>query len=339
MKKTDKDRKMQMKKTAAGLAAILLGCLMVAGCTQAPAQPSATPMPTQDTTHKEYQNYMTMTTLKYPASWEYQDPDDDQDSQMTAYFDIDGGTAVLQFLFLTEEEKQSNVYLQQLDIDDIAQEETKAGPYEGLLLSGTNGADKISVFQGYRSWYDTGLYCMLRVYINSTTEDSDNLYEIMMDILESTSVYEEETPEIQQWAEQDFTEEYGIKLSVPSDWYINPEYYSELPTLVLKFEVQRETTSLGWNTAPKTKKGTSSCWSPQRALPQCQCINGTYTQKGNATELSGVYEGRLAYAKIERKKTVDGKIKYLMISYQLRPELQKAYQGAIDQMAQSIVLQ
>ena len=58
-----------MKKTAAGLAAILLGCLMVAGCTQAPAQPSATPMPTQDTTHKEYQNYMTMTTLKYPASW------------------------------------------------------------------------------------------------------------------------------------------------------------------------------------------------------------------------------------------------------------------------------
>ena len=49
-----------MKKTAAGLAAILLGCLMVAGCTQAPAQPSATPMPTQDTTHKEYQNYMTI---------------------------------------------------------------------------------------------------------------------------------------------------------------------------------------------------------------------------------------------------------------------------------------
>ena len=60
-----------------------------------------------------------------------------------------------------------------------------------------------------------------------------------MDILESTSVYEEETPEIQQWAEQDFTEEYGIKLSVPSDWYINPEYYSELPTLVLKFEVAK----------------------------------------------------------------------------------------------------
>ena len=31
------------------------------------------------------------------------------------------------------------------------------------------------MFQGYRSWYDTGLYCMLRVYINSTTEDSDDL--------------------------------------------------------------------------------------------------------------------------------------------------------------------
>lgn len=330
---------MQMKKTAAGLAAILLGCLMVAGCTQAPAQPSATPMPTQDTTHKEYQNYMTMTTLKYPASWEYQDPDDDQDSQMTAYFDIDGGTAVLQFLFLTEEEKQSNVYLQQLDIDDIAQEETKAGPYEGLLLSGTNGADKISVFQGYRSWYDTGLYCMLRVYINSTTEDSDDLYEIMMDILESTSVYEEETTEIQQWAEQDFTEEYGIKLSVPSNWYINPEYYSELPTLVLKFEVAKGNNIIRVEYGTEDKEGYQQLLESAKSFATMQCINGTYTQKGNATELSGVYEGRLAYAKIERKKTVDGKIKYLMISYQLRPELQKAYQGAIDQMAQSIVLQ
>ena len=180
---------------------------------------------------------------------------------------------------------------------------------------------------------------MLRVYINSTTEDSDDLYEIMMDILESTSVYEEETPEIQQWAEQDFTEEYGIKLSVPSNWYINPEYYSELPTLVLKFEVAKGNNIIRVEYGTEDKEGYQQLLESAKSFATMQCINGTYTQKGNATELSGVYEGRLAYAKIERKKTVDGKIKYLMISYQLRPELQKAYQGAIDQMAQSIVLQ
>ena len=67
----------------------------------------------------------------------------------------------------------------------------------------------------------------MRVYINSTTADSDDLYETMMDVLESTTVYEEKAAEITQWAEQDFTEEYGLKLSMPSEWYVNPEYYPE----------------------------------------------------------------------------------------------------------------
>ncbi len=328
-----------MKKTLAGLLAIVLCCALAAGCSQSPAQPSASPTPTQDTTHKEYQNYMTMTTLKYPASWEYQDPDDDQDSSMTAYFDIDGGTAAIQFLFLTEEEKQSNVYLQQLDIDDIAQEEAKAAAYEGLLVSGTDGSDKITVFQGYRSWYDTGLSCMMRVYINSTTEERDELYEIMMDILESTEVYQEETPEIQQWAEQDFTEEYGIKLSIPSNWYVNPEYYLEKPTLVLKFEVAKGNNVINVEYGTEDQEGYQELLDSAKTFATMQCINGTFTQKGNVTEITGIYQGRIAYAKIEKKKTVDGKIKYLMVSYQLRPELQKAYQDTIDQMVQSIVLQ
>ena len=109
--------------------------------------------------------------------------------------------------------------------------------------------------------------------------------------------------------------------------------------MVLKFEVAKGNNIITVEYGTEDKEGYQQLLDYAENFATLQCVNGTFTQKGNTTEISGVYEGRLAYAKIERKKTVDGKIKYLMISYQLRPELQKAYQGAIDQMAQSIVLQ
>ena len=43
--------------------------------------------------------------------------------------------------------------------------------------------------------------------------------------------------------------------------------------------------------------------------------------------------------KIEKKQTAGGKIKYLQVSYQLRPDLESAYKQAFETMVQSIRVQ
>lgn len=327
------------KKSLARWACLALACALVAGCT-GDAPPAASAQPSEDTAHKEYQNYLTQTTLRYPSSWEFQETDGDQDSQLSAYFDIKGGSAAIQFFFLTDEQRQANVFLQQLDLEDIAQEQAKEGPYEGLLVSGTDGTDKISVFEGYRSWYDTGVQCLMRVYLNSAALDSDDLYEIMMDILESASVGQEQVPEIRQWAEQDFTAEYGIKLSIPSDWYVNPEYYPEDPSLILDFEVAQGGNVVTVEYGTTDKQGYRALLDYTKTfITTGGAIGGTYEEKGNTATASGLYEGRKTVTRIEKKSTRNGKIRYLQISYQLRPDLEAAYRDTIEQMEQSIVLQ
>ena len=124
-----------------------------------------------------------------------------------------------------------------------------------------------------------------------------------------------------------FTEEYGIALCSVRLVYQSGILFRAAHLGAGNLKRQRETTSLGGNTAPKTKKVYQQLLESSKEL----CHNAVHQwhiyPKGNATELSGVYEGRLAYARLERKKTVDGRIKYLMISYQLRPELQRRTKG------------
>lgn len=320
-------------------ACLALACALAAGCA-GHTPPVASSQPSQDAAHKEYQNYLTQTTLRYPASWAYQETDGDQDSQLSAYFDIEGGSAAIQFFFLTDEQKQANVFLQQLDLDDIAQEQAKAGPYEGLLVSGTDGLDKISVFEGYRGWYDTGVQCLMRVYLNSTELDGDDLYEVMLDMLDSASVAEQQAPAIQQWAEQDFTAEYGIKLSIPSDWYVNPEYYPEDPSLILDFEVAQGGNVVTVEYGTTDKQGYQALLDYTKTfITSSGAVGGAYEEKGNTVTASGLYEGRRTVTKIQKKSSKGGKIRYLQVSYQLRPDLETTYRDAIVQMEQSIVLQ
>lgn len=329
---------MKYKRLWQGLC-VWMVCLLVAGCGAGAQDPEASATPAQDTAHKEYQNYLTMTKLTYPAGWEPKDADD-QESQLTTRFTIKGGTAAIQFLFLTPEQAQSNVDLQQLDLDDVAQEQAKAGPYEGLVLSGKDGTDKICTFEGSRAWYDTGTQCVMRVYINSTTADSDDLYETMMDILESTTVYEEKAAEITQWAEQDFTEEYGLKLSMPSEWYVNPEYYPEEPGIVLQFEVAQGGNVVTVEYGTTDKSGYNELLEYTRTFIETGgVVGGTIAEKGNTVTAEGLYEGRKTYTKIEKKQTAGGKIKYLQVSYQLRPDLESAYKQAFETMVQSIRVQ
>ena len=68
-------------------------------------------------------------------------------------------------------------------------------------------------------------------------------------------------------------------------------------------------------------------------------VGGTIAEKGNTVTAEGLYEGRKTYTKIEKKQTAGGKIKYLQVSYQLRPDLESAYKQAFETMVQSIRVQ
>lgn len=316
-------------KRITGLALAFTVLLAAAGCAGTPEQtePTATASSTA-----RFESYVAQTSFCFPKSWAYQD-DEDIDEGMTALFTFDNGQAAVQFLWMDETQAQRNVFLQQLEMDDVTSKAYSAGPYSGTLMSGAEGEAYTAAFEGSRDWYDVSPKLYLRVVIEVQGESAyEKEYRNLLDLLSSIAVTEDEEPAAMDesaFETYDFLEDFGLKLEAPNKWCLSPEYDFENDYIALNFEVADGDNVYRVETGTVSQQEYDDIVQSLRDVEQNEDVyDYLFRQDNGVYGMTCLQEGKMNQVRLSSKE-VDGGIRYLWVSAALRPVLYDAYAKSV----------
>ena len=213
----------------------LSGIMLALGACNASPLPEQSPSPTPsepiwtDSDLLSYENLVAQTGFSYPRSWEYQE-DMEYEEQLEAIFLAENGTQIgVQFLWMDQEAQQKNVFLEQLDVDDVHIEDSSQGVYSGRHLSGRDRQLAVEAYELSRSWYDTPyqLYIRLTLVTEETHYPQEGgHFQALLQSLYITDDSALQKPSETDWALADF-EAYGFSFHMPAEWGIRPEYLDD----------------------------------------------------------------------------------------------------------------
>jgi len=302
----------------------LMFCLTLIGCGKTQ---KAQPTPTGQSTLSQFESYITQTAFSFPKSWEYQD--DSEQSGMTAVFAFSGGNAAVQFLWMNEEQVKSNVFLQQLDIDEVQEQAYTAGPYEGKLVVGSDRGTYTIAFEGSRNWYDTKPKLYMRIVMNT---DNGEIFEKerpnFQNLLQSVTTTADEPPQavdISTLYKYDYIKEFGLALSAPETWLLEPYMNEEDSLISLTYAVAAGENTFRVELATVSQKEYDQMVQSLKELDKGSDVyDFTYQQKDGVLSVTCLREGRMNRVRLISQK-VGGKIRYLWASSTLRPVIDAAY--------------
>ena len=325
------------KRGRYGLWACLLVAALCAGCGPAVESPTTT----ADAQLQSFESYVAQTSFSFPKSWEYQS-DEEVDEGLQAIFTFDEGRAAVQFLWMDAQQQAQNVFLDQLDIDEVTETNCQDGAYSGKLVTGKDGSVHTAAFEGSRSWYDTDLMLVMRVLVQADTESVYLTQKRNLDaLLASVEVQEDgEVPAVadEDFGTYDFMDTYGLSLSAPTYWDMRPQTGSD-GAFAVSFVVAQGDNEV------TVERGTLREEAYQEMLESFQDLGAyedTYQfeiqQDGDVTTMTCIQEGKINRSTLTATRQGD-EVSYLWVTSALRPQLDKAYADVVEKIAASIQVQ
>ncbi|MDL2220060.1 hypothetical protein LJC55_00105 [Eubacteriales bacterium OttesenSCG-928-N14] len=158
-------------KTIAIFVTILLAFSLL-GCGEEAVTPSPTSSPSSipGSDYYSFISYAAMVQLEYHETWSYDGGEEVSDEEgLAASFSLANGQGEfsVQYLFMDEADWNKNVWLNQLDMDEIVEEGEEVGPFDGRMLTGTTQYGNVVAYAGRMPWYDTGLYLVMHIYFSA----------------------------------------------------------------------------------------------------------------------------------------------------------------------------
>lgn len=320
------------------IAMVLALCIALAGCTKT-GTVQTTPATSQALS--EFESYVAQTSFSFPQSWVYDEEDEeDVGAGLQAAFTFEGGTIALQFLWMDQGQADRNVFLQQIDMNNVQEQALNAGPYTGKIISGVENATYIIAFEGCRDWYAQSAKLYLRVVLSAANEavfaeQRANL----MAMLSSVSVSSDTAPAaIEAKAETyDFKDEFGLFLQAPSVWMLNPKGDAEHQSITLSFSIADGDNLFRVQLATVEQKEYDELVASLKTLSEYEDVYGyTFSEKSGVIQVFCMQEGKINRMMLTRQKT-GGKIRYLLTNSMLRPVLDSAYyQSAVAPVIKTI---
>ncbi len=316
-------------------ALILAMSLLFAGC-QKPQ--NVQPSPTAAASLSHFESYVSQTAFSFPKSWQYQD--DDTSDGLGAAFTFTGGTMVIQFLWMNEEQVKGNVFLQQIEMDDVQEQVYSAGPYAGKIITGVESGAHTIAFEGSRDWYGTSAKLYMRTVLQTADNDSyakerSNL----LAMLQSVTVSTDANPQAVDMALQtyDFKSDFELLVKAPPDWMLNPQGDAEHGYVTLSFDVASGDNTYRVELATVTQSEFNGVIQSLKDLAKYEDVfDYSFKQISGVYTMTCLQEGKINRASIQVQKT-GGKIRYLWVSSTLRPALDAAYyQSVIVPLGQTI---
>ncbi|MBQ9988581.1 MAG: hypothetical protein IJP30_02475 [Clostridia bacterium] len=306
-------------------AAILAMALVICGCT---AQ-EQTPLPTAPgSSEQTFESYITQTAFSFPGDWEYQSEDGAEEG-MTAWFAFNGGRCAVQFIWMNAAQKAQNVFLEQLDMDDVTEQTYQAGAYQGRRLLGRDGMYFIQAFEGERPWYNTELALIMRVVAEYEDENTFDRQSEAFDMLLKSTVVNEDAdipaPDMLKTEVLPFTD-FGLAVSAPTAWAYYPEFDMENSSMVVDFEVATGECLVTVEYAGVDKAAYQAMVQSVKSLGEnADVYDFHFDQSGQSVWAYCVRQGKIVRIRIEPLRTENGQVRYLWLSSQLRPEIDCAY--------------
>ncbi len=326
-----------MKRFQIAALFLALGILLL-GCQNSQ---SAQPTPAASPSLSHFESYVSQTAFSFPKSWQYQE-DEDYIQGLTAAFTFTGGTVGIQFVWLSDQQAKSNVFLQQIEMDDVQEQALSAGPYAGKLISGVQSGAYTIAYEGSRSWYDTAPRLFMRVVLQAAdqatfTKERGNL----LAMLGSVTIQTDANPpaiDMTQLDTYDFKSDFGFSIKTPQQWMLQPEGDAEHETLTLSFSVQSGDNTYRTELATVTRTEFDAVIKSLKDLEKYDDVyNYTFAQSGGISNMTCLQEGKINRVSVMMQK-VGSRYRYLWVSSKLRPMLDAAYyQSVIVPINQSIL--
>ena len=327
-----------MKNT--GRALFLSLMLALCGCTGSAGLPQPTPSLSPGPALSLFESYVAQTSFRFPQSWEYQQ-DEVVSEGLTALYTFEGGQAGVQFLWMDESQQERNVFLSQLELEDVSEQDMRAGAYEGKLVSGAENGVYTLAFEGARPWYDASLRLYMRVVVETVGEEvfireREHLL-LMLDSVSISTDADLPVLDPSQTQTYDYSEDFGLIIDAPERWWMRPDYDAENRYLALDFEV-----ATGDNVF-RVETGTVSAQAYDAMVQSLKDL-GThedvyefvYAQSGQEHTATCLHEGKINRVRLLWQRVGDD-VRYLWCSSALRPALDAAYyQSAVVPSMQSI---
>lgn len=328
---------------------LLLSLLMVflAGCTTGAPSPTVTASvtPTATATHYYgYDSYVTQTSFSYPVSWEYQEDDTGVTEGMRAIFltNDSKGQFQVQFVFMSEQEAQEDIWLSQVDCENASLQNASYGGYEGQYLYGTLDEAVVACFTGKRDWYDTSLTLCVRMYLTVPGDESDETLDAFHYLLSSIRTTTDETPEVPTEFEPWEYEEFGLSFQAPVGIYAAPDFYYDEQTIRVVLDLDGQGNTVTIEAGKTTESGIDAFYeSMEFDTYTSGAYNGTYHRYSDRVTASCIYEGKIvraqAWHRTEASAMLKGDTYYVCVTSSLRPVYDSAYQSVVQQIIDSIV--
>ena len=327
-----------MKKR--GICRLLTLCLAVALC--AGCGPGVeSPTTTANTQLQSFESYVAQTSFSFPKAWEYQSSEE-VDEGLQAIFTFDQGRAAVQFVWMDAQQQAQNVFLEQLDIDEVTQTNCKAGPYSGKLVTGKEGDVQTAAFEGSRGWYDTGLVLVMRVLVQADTDGVFLTQKRNLDaLLSSVEVGEDSNlPTVSDvdFGTYDFMDTYGLSVSAPNFWDMKPQTGSD-GAFAVNFVVAQGDNQVSVERGQLSKQAYQQMCDSFKTLGSFEdTYNFQMHQQGDVITMTCIQEGKINRSTLTATHSGDT-VTYAWVTSALRPQLDKAYADVVEKMVQSVQVQ